>query len=127
MEQVAEKLLEFAQTGASVAAKGVTEITNEYLNFLIFEASLGIVKSLIFLLIPLVIFKVLGTLKHTFDPEKEKGALAILGGFRALSIVACLLLITFTSIDDGRRLAKIIIAPKVFILEESAKLLKQGK
>ena len=128
-EDIAKKLLELIETGSKAAAGQLPSITTEFLNYLIFEASLGIVKGLAYTLIPLLIFRLLGVLKSHYTSEKEKHIekLAVIDLIRGLSLVSCLIIVLSVGFSDAKRIGKIIIAPKIFMLEEGAKLLKQGK
>lgn len=126
-EKLAEKLLEFAQTGTKVLTGEVTEITNQFLNYLIFESVVGIVKSSIIMLIPFLIFKLMGTLKDYYSSDKEKyvNQLALIGFGRLIALLLGFIIVLTISIPDINRIAKITLAPKVFILEEAGKFIKK--
>ncbi len=122
-QELAEKLIHLTEKGFELASGQVTELTKEYLNYLLFEAGLALVKSLAFIFIPIFIFKLLGTLKAYFNENKD--ALAILGAIRGVCLIGTLLLLLQITFSDLKHIGKILIAPKVYILEEGSKLLKK--
>lgn len=128
-EETAKRLIELTEEGIKAASGQLTSITQEFLNYLIFESVLGIIKSLAYILIPLLVFRLLGTLKSYYKTEDEKNdnTLALIGFGRGLCLVGSLLLILNIGFTDAKRIGKILIAPKLFILEEGSKLIRKDK
>jgi hypothetical protein len=125
-KELAEKLISYGEKGVELASGQITELTQEFLNYLIFESVLGIIKGLAFIFIPLLVFKLLQTLKshYTTEDNKNENMLALIGAGKGLCLVVTLIVILQVSFSDAKRIGKIVIAPKVFILEEGSKLLR---
>lgn len=125
-EEIAKKLLELGEEGIKLASGQITSITAELLNYFIFESILNITRQFALMLIPLLIFKLLGTLKSYYKTESEKNlnTLAVLGFLRGMTLVGCLIMILNVGLNDGKRIGKILIAPKVFLLEQARMFIK---
>lgn len=125
-EELARKLIELGESGIKLASGQVQPMLQEALNYFIFESILGIIKSLAYILIPMLIIKLLGTLKSYYSTEekKDQNILAFLGFARGVCLVVSLLLILNVGLGDAKRIGKILIAPRIFLLEEARKFIK---
>lgn len=151
-QQVVEKGLELLDTAVKLGANEAPKILQEYLNYMIFVTLLDIVKLFIFACIPYVIFKIMGrsiayekAQMKELEPEyknnfhgllfdynwnrwnSSKDAIENLTNWRYALCIMTTLSLGFMSANSFDRLGKIVLAPKVFMIQEGAKLLKANK
>lgn len=123
MELITEKMVKDATVGAKsltdVATGVTTELMNEAVNLFIIEGTLHILKFAGIFIIFFIVKKYLDTM---IEANKEQEGL-----FKALKttlLVSSIMLFTLKSFPHLIDISKAVVAPKIFLMEKGADLVR---
>lgn len=149
-EKVIETGLDLLKTATTIAANETPKLLQEYLNYMVFSACLDVLKLFIFASVPYVIFVAFGRIisyeKQVIKEIKDSGCdgvgtkdhrdlnrkreardrISTSINIRWVLCIGTILALAYTSSNTLDRIGKIIISPKVFLLEEGAKIVKKA-
>lgn len=129
-KEMLSDLLEVAKTASSFVTEQAVDIVNQALNYALFEAVIALFGTLSIYLIYYIISKII---KASEEANKIENTPNSLKTANALKTCRQLLLIVFTAVilfraqDSVKAIGKITISPKVYLLEEGAKILEKVK
>lgn len=154
-EMAVEKGLELLTTAASLATNEAPKVLGEYLNLMIFEAAIGLTPILLVLVIvyygnKVITFGLDTTMKEAKELDAiveaeraKKGAVVYtearsrlsrlleeefnLKTYRFFLMAGALSISLWLGYDNVKRIGKLVIAPRVFLIQEGASLLKKGE
>src|SRR5690242_5427805 len=140
-EKIAEKGIEFLETAIKLAQGEAPKLLAEFMNFMIFQTCLSIIQKMGWLVLLYFLVKVINTflagMKTEIDGINKKDqpnefnmktSNYFLGvAAKQLVIVGFSLGIVYHSVPQIVLIGKILIAPKVFLIQEGANILKDMK
>lgn len=136
MENLVTKGLEALTTAGNIVVGQLPELGNELLNYIIFTSVLSILASLVWGIIPIFVTKMLNghisNLDHVQATEKMdddnrvrlRNQLTFFKALRGTIVLASVLIGFNYNQPSVHRLAKILIAPKLFLIQEGAEFIK---
>ena len=132
MIEFSEKVVQFVETAVKMAGESASELMNEFLNYMIFANTFELIKNLLWLAALYLLFKFLNPLVIYYKSLGEKDPDAMRWYFiwvttQKLIVVASLIGFVWLSHSSIQNIAKIIIAPKIYMLEEGGKILQNIK
>lgn len=119
-KETAQSLVEGGKSIANIMAGTTSELANEAINLFIVESGLSILKFG-------VIFVIFMIVKKYCDAMAEANASNV-GLFKALkttALVCSLIYFTTQSYPHIIQISKALVAPKIFLLEKAAELVKK--
>jgi hypothetical protein len=139
-EKIVEKGLELLDTAASLAKDEGPRVLQEYLNLLMFQASIGIFRNILYGIFGFMVVRLLNAKLSSAEADLCDGSnslpeakailqsnVNVIKAIRALVTVGTTTAILVTSLPSLERMGKIIIAPRVFMIQEGAAMLKSMK
>lgn len=144
-EKFAEKGVEFLETAIKLAQNEGPKLLSEFMNYMTFQIALSVLQNMMWGALVFFIIKgvnvFISGLKSDLDlyqggkqsdenvqkANKLKSNIAILITLRSLAVVVTGLILLSVSIPQVKLIGKIVLAPKLFLIEEGANLLKKGK
>lgn len=129
-KEMLEDLLQVAKSAGSFISEQAVDVVNQALNYALFEAVIALLGTLSIYLIYYIISKIIKASEEANKIENTEKSLKVAN---ALVTVRQILLVCFTAIvlyraqDSVRMIGKITISPKVYLLEEGAKILEKLK
>lgn len=147
-EKAVEKGLELLQTASDLATDQAPKLLDEYLNLMIFEALLGLVPGILIVIVTYIAVKWCNALimlqkenlkekkdnkcehgdklySHRIDTNKDN--LVFFQCLRMTIIIGSAVFSTYLLIPTVRNVGRIVIAPKIVLLQEGASFLKSIK
>ena len=121
-------LISVAKTSGSFLSEQAVDVVNQALNYALFEAVIALIGTLSIYLIYYIVAKIIAASEEANKIENTPRSLKVAN---ALKTGRQLLLILFTAVvifraqDSIRSIGKITISPKVYLLEEGAKILQK--
>lgn len=129
-KEMLEDLLQVAKSAGSFISEQAVDVVNQALNYALFEVVIALLSTLSIYLIYYIISKIIKASEEANKIENTERSLKVAN---ALVTVRQILLVFFTAIvlyraqDSVRMIGKITISPKVYLLEEGAKILEKLK
>lgn len=125
-EQMLKDLLGVAKTAGSFAWEQATDIVNQALNYALFEVVVALMGTLSLYLFYYIIAKII---KAAEEANKIENSEQSLKTANALKTVRNILFVVFTgvilyrAVTPIKQMGKILISPKVYLIEEGARIL----
>lgn len=106
---------------AKVAAGSASELTSEAINLFIIDSTLSIAKfGVVF-----VIFYIVKRYCEAMTADAPAESKNIIKAFKTTALVLSLIFFTTASFPHLQVIAKALVAPKIFLMEQTANLLKK--
>lgn len=147
-EEIVEKGLKLLETGAQLAINEGPKVLAEFLNYMVFLSVVDLLKVLVLASIPCLIVNIMSksiaykkaTLKESYESvskgsadifERERyfraqDSLESSTTIRTVLVALTIIATGYHSIETVTRIGKIVLAPRVFMIQEGAKLLRGG-
>ena len=123
-------LLQVAKTAGSFISDQAVSIVNQALNYALFEAVIALLGTLSIYLIYYIVSKILKASEEANKIENNEKSLKTANAIktaRQLIFIAFTAVVLYRAQDSVRMIGKITISPKVYLLEEGAKILEKIK
>jgi ABC-type phosphate transport system permease subunit len=121
---MAEKILKMVEAGTENVHAELAEILNQFINYMIFLEAMSLLKWLL-------LFIGAGIVARAFNfwtlACNEPSDVHVVKGIRNLVVGGIVLLATFISISSAVGLGKILIAPKIYLIEMAIEKVKEVK
>lgn len=119
-EETMKHFTEGAKSVASVTAGLSSELINEAINLFIIESLLHVLKFAAVFVVFMIIKKYIDTMM-----SMEGMKIGVLKAFKTCALVASIVFFTAQSFPHIINVAKAMVAPKIFLLEKGAELIKR--
>ena len=131
-KEMLSDLLGVLKTSAEFVSDQAVDIVNQALNYALFEAVIALIGTLSIYLIYYIISKIIVGAENANKIENTENSLKtanMLKTIRSLLLIVFTAVILYRSQDSVRMIGKIVISPKVYLMEEGARILSkiQGK
>lgn len=127
-EELTSKALEYLETAVKLASNELPKFTNELLNYFIFSTTLNILQNFIWMILVVLIVRTLNVhIDFLKLQSKDKLSNEILTWslIRNLISVVVPIVLIIVSMPQLKVVGKLVIAPKVFLVEEGSKLVEK--
>ncbi len=121
---MAEKLLKMLETGSGTVHQELSDIMNQFINYMIFIETVGLIKWLLLFVGAAIIARAFKFWQLAASNEKEENTVK---GFRNIVVCAVAIVAVFVSLNSAIGLGKILIAPKVYLIEMAIEKVKEVK
>ena len=122
---MAEKLLKMLEIGSGTVHQELSDIMNQFINYMIFVEAVGLIKWLLLFVGAAIIARAFKFWELAAgDNESDINAIK---GIRNIIVGAVTIVAVFISINSALGLGKILIAPKIYLIEMAIEKVKEVK
>lgn len=118
-EEVLKAFAEGAESVAKVTAGASTQLINEAINLFIVDAVLSILKFASVFVVFYIVKRYLDVMAETSDKKD------MIKAAKTSALVASIIFFTSQSFPHIQEMSKALVAPKIFLMEKAASLIKK--
>lgn len=122
-----EQIAKLIESAVKYAEPQAAELIDEFLNFMIFVNTMSALRSIAVIFIGWLIVKSINAMIKVYKEESNIKMVSALDVLRATIITAVLAGSIYMAYSPMKVVAKILIAPKVFLIEEGAEFFNKNK
>lgn len=122
-----EEAIKLLETAVQFSEVQLVDIVDQFLNFMIFTNVMAALRSIAIVFIGWILLRAIRAVIKVLKEDKKFFAIVFWDFTRALVIVATVGFSIWLAYTPMITIAKILIAPKVYLLEEGADFVKKYK